>query len=137
VPTRASATVIVPFYPGARSESESLKLLQDCLLILRKRWRSIIIVEDGTRIVPASDDHRIVRLYVNTGKVSATRVGIAAALEYTDASLIGVVDFDDEQSQEDLEALFASIVAGEADAALGNRYGFANAFTPSHRLDCL
>ncbi len=109
--------------------------MRRCIQILHERWRNIVVVEDGSQIVPLSDDFRRVRLCVNTGKVAAARVGVSIALEQSHADLFGIVDFDDEQQQEDLETLFASLRTGQANVVIGNRYGFAaNSAMPLHRI---
>ena len=97
--------VVVPFFPGHRSNEHALMLLRDCIRRLRRHWRHVIVVDDGSHLVPRGDEYQRIPLCLNSGKVAATRIGVSAAL-VAGCTCVGIVDFDDEQRQEDLPALF-------------------------------
>jgi len=76
------------------------------------------------RLVEGGIDAELVRHPVNRGKGAAVRTGFARAVETADeGDLVVIQDADLEYDPSDYAALMRPLVAGEADAVLGTRWG--------------
>jgi len=128
--------VVIPFY----NEGSTLAELVDRVVAapLPEGWRrELVLVDDHSRAEECSGvrelmasledrrvDARFLRHERNRGKGAALRTGFDAVLERADdADLVIIQDADLEYDPRDYASLMAPILAGEADAVFGARWG--------------
>ncbi len=105
---------------------------------IRARYPAVVVVDDGSSDGTAGEARSagatVLRHAVNRGQGAALQTGIEYALAQG-APLIVTFDGDGQHRAEDIPALVAPILAGEAEIVLGSRFlGSAEAMPRARRL---
>jgi glycosyltransferase involved in cell wall biosynthesis len=110
--------IVVPAFNEARVIGQVIKGL-------RAKYPDIAVVDDGSRdetaSAAASAGATVLRHAINRGQGAAIATGVRYAL-LRGADLVVTFDADGQHSVDDIAALLAPLVAGEADVALGSRF---------------
>jgi hypothetical protein len=120
-PRDSAFTVVFPFYPQ-HDVSLSLRLLENALHKALRQTPHVWVVEDGVRLVEDADGINLLSLPTTSGKVAASRHGIARALERENAQWFAIYDWDEEQEIEDGSVLLELLTTRRSHAVIGNRY---------------
>ena len=137
-PAAERESPVVLFMP-AHNEEESVG---DCVhrtpaFVLGRRVQ-VLVVDDGSTDATAERARaagaEVISLPQNRGLGAAVRVGLAAAVD-RGAAAVAFCDADGEYPPEELEALMAPILAGQADYVAGSRFlGRIHHMRPHRRL---
>jgi len=114
-------SLIVPAFEEAERLARTLEVLRGASDLLRREVEILVVDDgssDGTAAVAGSfSGVRVLRLPENRGKGVAVSAGVRAASH----DLIAFTDADCPYDLQALDAMFASIEAGECDVAIGSR----------------
>ncbi|OGL72384.1 hypothetical protein A3F28_01150 [Candidatus Uhrbacteria bacterium RIFCSPHIGHO2_12_FULL_57_11] len=104
---------------------------------LRSRVDEMVIVDDGsddrTALIARTRGATVVRHAVNRGLGAALGTGIAAALR-RNAEIIITFDADGQHLPDDIPAVLAPILSGDADIVIGTRLRDPKGMPPIRRL---
>src|SRR3989338_106598 len=104
---------------------------------LRSRVDEMVIVDDGsddrTALIARTRGATVVRHAVNRGLGAALGTGIAAALR-RNAEIIITFDADGQYLPDDIPAVLAPILSGDADIVIGTRLRDPKGLPPIRRL---
>ena len=137
-PEAGRESPVVLFMP-AHNEEESVG---DCVgrtpALVLDHGVQVLVVDDGSTDATAARARaagaEVISLPENRGLGAAVRVGLAAAVD-RGAAAVAFCDADGEYPPEELEALVAPILAGEADYVAGSRFlGRIHDMRPHRRL---
>jgi glycosyltransferase involved in cell wall biosynthesis len=114
--------IVIPAHDEERRLPQVLRRLRD--VDLGGPALPPLVVDDGsadrTADVALSEGAEVLRLARNLGKGAALRAGVDEVVR-RGASAIVVMDADGQHRPEDVPALLAPVLAGEADVSLGAR----------------
>lgn len=113
-------------------------IIGDVVAAIRAATDRVVVVDDCSRDATADAACRagaiVLRHVLNRGQGAALQTGIDYALAHG-ARFVVTMDADGQHSPEDLPALLAPLVSGQADVALGSRFLDArNTIPPVRRL---
>lgn len=127
---RAKIAVVIPAFNEER-------FIGSVALKARRYAATVIVVDDGssdsTAEIAAETGARVIRHSKNRGKGAALTTGFKAACEYHPAVVV-MLDADGQHRPEELEAVIAPILSGQADIVVGSRYLEHTSEVPRHRV---
>jgi hypothetical protein len=129
---------VVLFLPAHNEEQTAGTVVARVPSATLGRDVEVIVVDDGstdrTAAVAAAAGASVLPLSTNRGLGAAVRAGIGEAL-HRGAAAVAFCDADGEYAPEELEALVAPILRGEADYVVGSRFtGHIRRMPPQRRL---
>lgn len=115
---RSRAFIVIPAYNESRS-------IEKVVRELRAVYPNIVVIDDGscdaTGACAARAGATVLRHVINRGQGAALQTGIEYSLAQG-ADFLVTFDSDGQHCMEDLPALLAPILRGEAEIALGSRF---------------
>lgn len=129
---------IVLFMPAHNEEESVGTCVQRTPASVMGRPVQVLVVDDGSTDATAERARaagaEVISLPENRGLGAAVRVGLTAAVD-RGAAAVAFCDADGEYPPEELEALVAPVLAGEADYVAGSRFlGRIHHMRPHRRL---
>ena len=129
---------IVLFMPAHNEEESVWTCVQRTPTSVMGRPVQVLVVDDGSTDATAERARaagaEVISLPENRGLGAAVRVGLTAAVD-RGAAAVAFCDADGEYPPEELEALVAPVLAGEADYVAGSRFlGRIHHMRPHRRL---
>ena len=129
---------IVLFMPAHNEEESVGTCVQRTPASVMGRSVQVLVVDDGSTDATAERARaagaEVISLPENRGLGAAVRVGLTAAVD-RGAAAVAFCDADGEYPPEELEALVAPVLAGEADYVAGSRFlGRIHHMRPHRRL---
>ena len=137
-PAAGQDTPIVLFMPAHNEEESVGACVHRTPASVLGRPVQVLVVDDGSTDATAerasAAGAEVISLPSNRGLGAAVRLGLAAAVD-RGAAAVAFCDADGEYPPEELEALVAPILAGEADYVAGSRFlGRIHRMRPHRRL---
>jgi glycosyltransferase involved in cell wall biosynthesis len=124
---------VVAIIPAHNEE----RFIGSVVLMTRRFADTVIVVDDGssdaTAEVAAAAGAKVLRHQQNQGKAQALNTAFQAARETT-AQAVVTLDADGQHRPEELEAVVAPVLRGEADVVIGSRYLAHTCQVPRHRV---
>jgi glycosyltransferase involved in cell wall biosynthesis len=121
--------IVIPAY---REEARLRKTLDE----LTSRYPNVVVVDDGspddTGVVAEDAGVWVLRHPINRGQGASLQTGIDFAIR-RGATAIVTFDADGQHDPNDIPAVLAPVLAGEADVALGSRFLGATVGIPLSR----
>ena len=138
IPVADGEHPVVLFMPAHNEEATVAACVHRTPASVQGHPVRVLVVDDGSSDATAemarAAGAAVIRLPQNRGLGAAVRVGLAAAVEQG-AVAVAFCDADGEYPPEELEALIAPILAGEADYVAGSRFlGRIHHMRPHRRL---
>lgn len=138
VPNAARENPIVLFMPAHNEEESVGACVQRTPASVLGRPVQVLVVDDGSTDTTAERARaagaEVISLPENRGLGAAVRVGLTAAVD-RGAAAVAFCDADGEYPPEELQALVAPVLAGEADYVAGSRFlGRIHHMRPHRRL---
>jgi glycosyltransferase involved in cell wall biosynthesis len=124
---------VVAIIPAHNEE----RFIGSVVLMTRRFADMVIVVDDGssdsTAEVAAAAGAKVLRHPQNQGKAQALNTAFQAARQTT-AQVVVTLDADGQHRPQELEAVVAPVLRGEADVVIGSRYLSHNCLVPRHRI---
>ena len=129
---------VVLFMPAYNEEESVGECVRRAPTEVLDRPVAVLVVDDGSTDATAARARaagaEVISLTENRGLGAAVRVGLAAAVQ-RGATAVAFCDADGEYPPEELEALVAPVLAGQADYVAGSRFrGRIHHMRPHRRL---
>ena len=129
---------VVLFMPAYNEEESVGSCVQRAPTEVKGRPVAVLVVDDGSTDATATRARaagaEVISLDENCGLGAAVRAGLAAAVQ-RGAAAVAFCDADGEYPPEELEALVAPVLAGQADYVAGSRFlGRIHHMRPHRRL---
>jgi glycosyltransferase involved in cell wall biosynthesis len=135
-PTGTDLAPVVLFLPAYDEEATVARVIARAPRTVLGHPVQVLVVDDGSSDATAVRAHAagadVLSLGRNCGLGAAVRVGLATSVS-RGARVVAFLDADEEYAPEELQALVAPILAGEADYVVGSRFAGAIETMRPHR----
>jgi glycosyltransferase involved in cell wall biosynthesis len=129
-PAQGPIIALIPCYNEER-------FIASVVIKARRHVDEVIVVDDGSKdetvFVAEAAGATVIRQPHNQGKAAAMNVGFAVARERNPAAVV-MIDGDGQHDANEIPALVAPILAGEADVVVGSRFVGSKSNTPGWRV---
>ncbi len=128
-PARHLVAVAIPCYNEER-------FIASVILKARRHADLVLVIDDGSpdqsARVAADAGAVVIRHMANKGKAQSIRTAFTWALERDVAALV-LIDGDGQHDPDEIPAVIAPILRGEADMVIGTRFGAVESSIPAYR----